>query len=220
MIVTIDGPAGSGKSTAARGLAARLGFEVLDTGAMYRAVALAVLRAEVVETNEHELEELLRRITVEMPAGRVELDGDDVSGVIRTPEVAQAASRVATIPAVRRFLVELQRCIADDRNVICEGRDQGTVVFPAAARKFFFLADPVERARRRLNDLRDKGDSRTTLEAVLAEQQQRDRRDASRDASPMVPAPDAIIIDTTHLTPEQVLDRLERDVRDRLEARG
>jgi cytidylate kinase len=213
MIVTIDGPAGSGKSTAARGLAARLGFEVLDTGAMYRAVALAMLRAHIPDTDSNGLEQLLRRIDIKMPTGRVLLNGLDVSDAIRTNELAQAASRIATIAAIRQYLVELQRRIADDRNVICEGRDQGTVVFPNAARKFFFQANSEERARRRLNELRNRGDRETTLESILAEQQQRDRRDASRDASPMVPAHDAIIVDTTQLSPEQVLDRLEREVR-------
>lgn len=213
MIVTIDGPAGSGKSTAAIGLARRLGFEVLDTGAMYRAVALAVIRAGIVETDLNALDAVLGRIDIQMPSGQVILKGEDVSRAIREPAVSQMASRVAAIPAVRQFLVELQRKIADHRDMICEGRDQGTVVFPQAARKFFFLANPQERARRRLDDLRERGDRKTTLETVLAEQQQRDRRDASRDSGPMVPAQDAIIIDTTHLTPDQVLDRLEGEVR-------
>ncbi len=218
MIVTIDGPAGSGKSTAARGLAARLGFEFLDTGAMYRAVALAVMRAGISELDPAKLEDLLHRLRIEMPPGKVRLDGEDISEAIRTAEVAQAASRVAAIRIVRRYLVDLQRAIVDERNIVCEGRDQGSVVFPDAACKFFFRADPVERARRRLNDLRDKDDSRTTLEDVIAEQQQRDERDASRDVGPMVPDKNAIIVDTTHLSPEQVLDLLERHVRDRLEA--
>ena len=220
MIVTIDGPAGSGKSTAARGLAARLGFEFLDTGAMYRAVALAIIRAQIGESDDGALEELLRRIDIKMPTGRVVLNGEDVSEAIRAQEVSQAASRVAAISSVRRYLVGLQRAIAAGRNVICEGRDQGTVVFPNAARKYYFQADMEERARRRLKDLQGRGDRDTTLGLVLAEQQQRDRRDASRDASPMVPAKDAIIVDTTYLSPEQVLDCLERDVRGLLASNG
>ncbi len=213
MIVTIDGPAGSGKSSAARGLAARVGFEVLDTGASYRAVALAVIRSGKPNPPSAELDVLLARLCIEMPPGRVLLNGEDITQAIRTQEVSQVASCLAEFPAVRQFLVALQRQIASGRNVISEGRDQGTVVFPDAARKFFFQADPAERARRRLKELRERGNKSATLESVLAEQEQRDRRDAGRDLAPMVPAPGAIVIDTTHLTLEQVLDRLEREVR-------
>src|SRR5438067_3153446 len=123
MIVTIDGPAGSGKSSAARGLAARLGFEVLDTGAMYRAVALAALRSGTSDSDPAALERLLTDLRIDMPPGRVLLNGADVTEAIRTPEVSQAASRVAAVPAVRWFLVGLQRAIAAGRDMICEGRD-------------------------------------------------------------------------------------------------
>src|SRR5262245_52683213 len=147
MIVTIDGPAGSGKSSAARGLAERLGFEILDTGAMYRAVALAVLREQIDENDIQALEQLLARTRIEMPPGRVVLNDEDISTAIRTVEVAQSASRLAAIPLVRSYLVEQQRTIGQGRNIVSEGRDQGTVVFPDAARKFYFEADRVERAR-------------------------------------------------------------------------
>src|SRR5579859_3903145 len=163
MIVTIDGPAGSGKSSAAKGLADRLGFEILDTGAMYRAVALAVLRGAVDETDERALAEMLARIRIEMQPGSVLLDGEDVSGVMRSPEVSETASRLAAIPLVRTYLVAQQQAFGIGRNLVTEGRDQGTVVFPDAARKFFFQADRVERARRRFKELQGRGET-TTLE--------------------------------------------------------
>jgi cytidylate kinase len=213
MIVTIDGPAGSGKTSAARGLAARLGFEVLDTGAMYRAVAVAALREGVRVDDEAALAELLTRVRIEMPPGHVVLNGQDVSLAIRTPEVSQAASRVASMRVVRRFLVDLQRAIAAGRNMVCEGRDQGTVVFADAACKFFLEAKRDERARRRLAEIHDRGSKHVTFEEVLAQQEERDRRDASRDLAPMVAAPDAKVIDTTDMTPDEVLDQLEREVR-------
>jgi CMP/dCMP kinase len=213
MIVTIDGPAGSGKSSAARGLAQRLGFEVLDTGAMYRAVTLAVQRASISESNPAAIEALLAHIHIEMPPERLLLNGEDVTAAIRAPEIAQPASRLAAIPVVRRFLAAQQRAIAQGRNMVCEGRDQGTVVFPDAICKFFFQADRVERARRRLAEQQANGSKLATVDSVLAEQDQRDERDANRDTAPMTPAPDAIRIDTTRMSLEQVIDRLEQEVR-------
>src|SRR4051794_36673757 len=147
MIVTIDGPAGAGKSSAARELARRLGFEFLDTGAMYRAVSFALLRDRIDETAP--LESWLATLRLDVPPGVVRLDGDDISGRIRTPEITALASRLATVPAVRHFLVGLQRHVSVGRDLVCEGRDQGTVVFPHAERKFFLVADRGERARRR-----------------------------------------------------------------------
>jgi CMP/dCMP kinase len=217
MIITIDGPAGSGKSSAAKALAQRLGFEMLDTGATYRAVALAIMRAKIDIGDQKQLGQLLGNLHIEMPPQRVVLDGEDISAAIRTPEVSALASKAAAIGAVREYLVGLQRSIAQGRNMICEGRDQGTVVFPDAARKFFFTADRVERARRRLKELLEKGPN-ATLESVLAEQDVRDQRDASRDLSPLRPARDAIVIDSTHLTLEQVVDRMEQEVRPCLSA--
>jgi cytidylate kinase len=205
MIVTIDGPAGSGKSTAARGLAARLGFDYLDTGAMFRAVGLALRGAADVDA-------VLAVIHLEMPPGRVLLDGRDVTADIRTPEAAQAASRVAVIPAVRRFLAAEQRRIAEGRDIVCEGRDQGTAVFPDAACKFFLTADPRARAERRFRELQAKGEA-VTLDDVLAQQAERDARDATRADAPMKPADDAVRIDTTGLSAEAVVARLEEVVR-------
>lgn len=205
MIVTIDGPAGSGKSTAARGLAARLGFDYLDTGAMFRAVGLALRGAADVDA-------VLAVIHLEMPPGRVLLDGRDVTADIRTPEAAQAASRVATIPAVRRFLAAEQRRIAEGRDMVCEGRDQGTAVFPDAACKFYLVADPRARAERRHRELAAKGEA-VTLADVLAQQLERDARDANRADAPMKAADDAVVIDTTGLSPDDVLAQLEEVVR-------
>jgi cytidylate kinase len=212
MIVTIDGPSGSGKSSTARALAKRLGFDFLDTGAMYRAVAHATLRASVDPTDARQLAALLSNLCLEMPPGRVVLNGEDVTEAIRTPEVSAASSRVAVLPTVRRFLAGQQRAIAAGRNIICEGRDQGTVVFPDAVRKFFFTADPMERAARRHRELAARGES-VTLESVYAAQLERDRRDAERDLAPMRPADDAIVIDSTRMSFDEVLALMEREVR-------
>jgi cytidylate kinase len=207
MIVTIDGPAGSGKSTAARALARRLGFEYLDTGAMYRAVALAALRAGSDLHDQNALSRLLADLTLEMPPGRVLLNGEDVAGLIRTAEVTAASGPVASSPVVRRRLVELQRQIAAGRDMVCEGRDQGTIVFPDAICKFFLVADPLERARRRQREMAERGEV-VTIDAVLKAQQERDARDAARDLAPMRPADDAVVLDSTGLTSEQVVERM------------
>ncbi len=215
MIITIDGPAGAGKSSAARALAGRLGFDFLDTGAMYRAVTLAGLRADCDLTQEEALSQLLRDFHLDLPPGRVLVNGEDVTAAIRAPEVTAASGAVAQSPVVRRRLGELQRALAAGRHIVCEGRDQGTVVFPQAACKFFLIADPVERARRRQRELAERGTS-LTLDDILRAQEERDRRDAGRDLAPMVPAADAIILDSTHLTLEQVVDRMEQEARTRM----
>jgi cytidylate kinase len=212
MIVTIDGPAGAGKSSAARELARRLGFQFLDTGSMYRAVAFAERRDRLDCAADPGSVDWLQSLRLDVAPGVVRLDGEDIAGLIRTPEITAAASRLAVLPAVRHFLVQLQRQAAVGRNLVCEGRDQGTVVFPHADRKFFLVADRVERARRRLLDLRARGEQ-VTLEQVLEAQDERDRRDAERDLAPMRPAPDSVILDSTHLTPDQVVERMEREVR-------
>ena len=217
MIVTIDGPAGAGKSSAARGLAVRLGFEFLDTGATYRAVALAARRAGVAWTDDDGLARLLETLRLEMPPGRVLLDGEDVSGLIRTVEVSEGASVVGARHPVRRKLAALQRQIATGRDMVCEGRDQGTVVFPDAGCKFFLVADPEERLRRRVAQLRDRGET-VDVEALRSGQAERDRRDAERDLAPMAPAADAVVLDSTALTLDEVIDRMEAEVRRRRRA--
>src|SRR5437868_4836544 len=212
MIVTIDGPAGAGKSSAAKLLARRLGFAYLDTGAMYRAVTLAALGANCDLGDGAAVERLLGGLQLEMPPGRVLLGGVDVSQQIRTVEVTARSGAVADNPVVRKHLAALQRRIADGRDIVCEGRDQGTVVFPDAACKFFLVADPLERARRRHRELLARGEA-VTLDEVLRAQQERDDRDAARALGPMVPAPDAVVLDSTALTPEQVVARMEEEVR-------
>jgi cytidylate kinase len=212
MIVTIDGPAGAGKSSVARTLAERLGFAFLDTGAMYRAVTLAGLRRGTVLHAEDALTLLLTGMTLDLPPGRVLLNGEDVTDLIRTAEVTAASRAVADSPVVRRRLVELQRAVGAGRDLVTEGRDQGTIVFPHAACKFFLIADPTERARRRQREMEARGD-RVPLEDLLRAQQERDARDAARDLAPMKPAADAIEIDSTHLTLAQVVERMETIVR-------
>jgi CMP/dCMP kinase len=212
MIVTIDGPAGAGKSSAAKALARRLGFEFLDTGAMYRAVTLVALHAGIDRRDQNALAGLLAGLHLELPTGQVLLNNEDVTKAIRTGEVTAASGEIADSPVVRRQLVQWQREIATGRDMVCEGRDQGTVVFPDAACKFFLVADPLERARRRQREMATRGEF-LDLEEVLRSQEIRDRRDAARDLAPMVPAADAIRLDTTHYSPDQVVDLMEQEVR-------
>jgi cytidylate kinase len=212
MIITIDGPAGSGKSTAARSLAQRLGFEFLDTGAMYRAVTLAALRARLDLRNQHDLAALLVNLHLEMPPGKVVLNTEDVTGLIRTAEVTAASGAIADSRVVREHLVHLQRAIARGRNIVTEGRDQGTIVFSQAACKFFLVADPLERARRRQREMARRGEV-VDIEEVLRAQEARDQRDAARDLAPMVPAADAVTVDSTHMSVDQLVDHMEQVVR-------
>ncbi len=214
MIVTIDGPAGAGKSSAARLLARRLGFEFLDTGAMYRAVTFVALRDSIDMADETALAQLLDTLQIELPAGRILLNGEDVTGVIRTPEITAASGAIASSPVVRHRLVDWQRLLAKGRSVVCEGRDQGTIVFPAAECKFFLVADPKERAARRQREMQSRGQN-LAFDEVLQAQEARDRRDLERVIAPMVPAADAIQLDSTGLTIQQVVERMEAVVRER-----
>lgn len=217
MIVTIDGPAGAGKSSAARRLAQRLGFDFLDTGAMYRAVTLAGLRARCDFADQDALARLLDTIQLDMQPGSVLLNQEDITALIRSPEVTAASGPVASSAIVRQRLVAWQRAIAAGRSIVCEGRDQGTIVFPEARCKFFLVADPQERARRRKQQLGAAG-ATLTVEAILREQQERDARDAARDIAPMVPAADAILLDSSPLSLDEVVERMEREVRMRMNA--
>lgn len=212
MIVAIDGPAGAGKSSAARALARRLGFRFLDTGAMYRAVALAALRRGHDWTKPEALAELARGLSIEVDERRVLVDGEDVTDAIRTSQVTAATHYAANNPAVREHLVALQRQAAGRDDVVTEGRDQGTVAFPDAECKIFLTATPAERARRRLLDLERRGET-ASFDDVLAQQNLRDERDANREVGPLKPAADAIQVFTDGLSPEEVVDRLEELVR-------
>jgi len=214
MIITIDGPAGAGKSTVAAALARRLGFQYLDTGAMYRAVALAGLRHGVDWQRPEALAELATTLDIQLVEDRVVLEGEDVSRAIRTPEVTAITRYSADNAAVRAHLVALQRAMAGHRNVVTEGRDQGTVAFPDADCKFFLTASPQERARRRLADLRHQGET-ATVEEVFAAQRRRDAQDAARPVGPLAKAPDAVEVVTDQMTIEQVVDQLVELIRRR-----
>jgi CMP/dCMP kinase len=212
MIVTIDGPAGAGKSTIARALARRLGFRFLDTGAMYRAVALAALERRLAWDDPAALVALARQIRLEVSDVRVAIDGQDVTAAIRTSEVTGVTHYAANNPLVRAHLVELQRQAAGNDSIVTEGRDQGTVVFPQAECKIYLTASPEERARRRTQQLADQGEA-ASLDDVLRRQNQRDQRDAGRAVGPMIAAADAVEVSTDGLTPDEVVDRLEELVR-------
>jgi CMP/dCMP kinase len=214
MIVTIDGPAGAGKSSVARALARRLGFRFLDTGAMYRAVALAGLRRGVDWEQPDWLARVAREIELDVRADRIFLDGEDVTEAVRTSEVTAVTRYAADNARVREHLVSLQRQFARGSDVVTEGRDQGTMVFPRAECKIYLTASPEERARRRLRDLELQGES-ADFEEVLAAQQRRDREDAGRPVGAMEPAPDAIEICTDGMSFEEVVHRLEGIVRGR-----
>jgi cytidylate kinase len=221
MIVAIDGPAGAGKSSIARRLAERLGFQFLDTGAMYRAVALAALRQGLGPNDGDQIARLAESLAIEMRHERTLLNGEDVSVAIRTSEVSAAVYLAADNVAVRRRLVELQRQIADHRDTVTEGRDQGTVAFPQAECKIFLTASPEVRARRRFEELVSRGEP-ASYDEVLAQQQDRDRRDAARAVGALIKAADAVEVVTDGLMPEAVVDRLEEIVRrgQRSEVRG
>jgi CMP/dCMP kinase len=207
LIIAIDGPVGSGKSTLARRVAELMGYVYIDTGAMYRSIALKALRRGVPLESAGPLTALAGETRIDLRAQdggqQVFLDGEDVTSAIRTPEVAQAASKVAVIPGVRRVLVAEQRRAGGQGGVVMEGRDIGTVVFPDAELKIFLTASPEIRAERRWREHQQKGDA-IDLARTLDEIRERDRRDREREDSPLVRAKDAVVVDSTAMEPEEV----------------
>ena len=216
MIITIDGPAGTGKSTVARALADRLGFQFLDTGALYRAVAWYCLSENIAYDDVVAVTAAMEAMEFRWVDGRLWMNETELTEKIRTSEVTQGASRVAVIPEVRSALNDVQRRIAATRDIVTEGRDQGTVVFPHAECKFYLNATAEERARRRYLELLNMGEE-TELESILEQIMERDDRDANRAIAPLKPAHDAILVDSTNLNPDRVLDELERQARERIE---
>jgi cytidylate kinase len=216
LIIAIDGPAGAGKSTVAARLAVRFGLLNLETGAMYRAFALKALEQHIDPANDAALEQLAASTAIKLeptPAGnRVLLDGRDVTGRIRQTDVTQAASQVSVHPAIRRWMVDLQRELGARGGIVMEGRDIGTVVFPHADIKIFLDASPQARSERRYAQT----GGAASQEAVLREIRERDQRDRTRAQSPLVPAPDAVVIDSTHLTLDEVVAKIETLVTARL----
>ena len=207
-IVTIDGPSGVGKSTVAKRVAERLGFSCLDTGAMYRAVALKTSEAAVDLCDPIALSKLLSKTAVGFSStGHVLLDGRDVSELIRTEEISSLSSRLAELREVREFLIGTQREIGQRGNLVAEGRDMGTYVFPRAKYKFYLDATVAERAKRRFLQS-GRGDSEASIPDVESELRRRDRRDTLRAENPLHPAPDAAIIDTTQMSAEQVISSI------------
>lgn len=216
--IAIDGPAGAGKSTIARRVAQELGYLYVDTGALYRAIALHMLRAGKNPAAPEEVIPQLEAVEVSLRyvggEQQVLLGVENVSESIRTPEVAAASSKVSAIPQVREFLLSLQRDIAEQNDVVMDGRDIGTVVLPHAQVKIFLTASLEERARRRWKELLEKGSA--DFDTVLADVKKRDEQDSTRTIAPLVQAPDAVLVDTTGNTLEQSVNRMLIVIRERL----
>ena len=206
LIIAIDGPSGAGKGTVARAVAARLGYRHIDTGAMYRALAWKAMHDGIDLSDEAAVAQLGERAVFDVQDGRIAIDGHDVARAIRTPEMDKASTMVARHPAVRRALVARQRSYGDGGGVVMEGRDIGTVVFPNADVKIYLDASPEERARRRAADPAHTSSRTTQLSDVATALAERDRSDSTRAASPLAVAPDAVVMDTTGLPVDRVVE--------------
>ena len=206
--IAIDGPSGAGKSTMAKILAEQLGIDYIDTGAMYRALAIKILRGNIDYEDADELKKLLDGTDVDYYGGKVYLDGEDVSGIIRTQEVSDMASKSSALPAVREKLGDIQIAIAKKRSLLMDGRDIGTHIIPDAEYKFFLVASSRIRAYRRVCELREKG-IECDVDTIEQEIKDRDYRDSHRDCYPLKKAEDAIEIDTTDLTIKEVVEKMK-----------
>jgi cytidylate kinase len=207
-VVTVDGPAGAGKSSASRGLAARLGFAYVDTGAMYRAIGVLARERGIALEDDAGLERLIASVRIDAAGERTVVDGIDLSGAVRAGDAGELASRVSTRPIVRERLVALQRRYGEHGDVVMEGRDIGTVVFPEAGLKVYLTASPEQRARRRADELAARGEVADARQ-LAGDIARRDRRDSERAHSPLRPAVDAIVLDTSAMDLASVVTRLE-----------
>lgn len=210
--IAIDGPSGAGKSTVAKAAAGELGIDYIDTGAMYRALGYKMTLNGVKPVDTPELRELLDSTDIDFRAGDIYLDGEIVNDKIRTPEISMAASACSALAVVRKKLVEIQQGMAEKKSVIMDGRDIGTVVLTGAELKYFITASPEERAMRRYKELTAKGED-ISYERVLAETIERDHNDSTREVTPLRKAEDAVLLDTTHMTVEEVINRICTDAR-------
>jgi len=223
MLITIDGPAGAGKTTVSRILAQRLGFRYVDTGALYRGVALAALAATIDIADDHGLEKMLKSLTIEFVVRdgvtRLMLNEQDVTDKIRSPEITMAASAVSARPVVRQHLLTVQHALGSQKKAVFEGRDMGTVVFPDADLKFYLDASVEVRAMRRFNEL--KGQNRQSISQVEADIRRRDKNDTTRAVAPLRAAEDAIVIDASDLSAERVVEEMLTHVQQKYpETRG
>jgi cytidylate kinase len=216
LIITIDGPAGAGKSTVAKALARRLGYKYLDTGATYRALALKAIREGIRPDDLEGLKRLSSQVLLQLgPDGRIFLDGEDVSEKIREQEVGMMASLISRIREIREVLWAIQRKVGQEGGIVAEGRDTGSVVFPDADVKFYLDASLEERARRRYRELLSK-DKNVTFQEVLEEVKKRDFQDQTREIAPLKIPEDAIFVDSTYLTPEEVVELMLEKIREKL----